>query len=129
MVAVNSSNKFLDFLAQHLIFMYSRARRDAQLHQHDLADPLGIFLQHLIKGMKFLGYSLDIVQSVDSQDYLLALEVLLELCLLCLGCFGSYRSFELLRIDADWKLFRDEFSFVVVQVTRRPPYAANLSLA
>lgn len=48
------------------------------MHQDDFANPLGVFCQEDLKSMQLLRNTLDVVQTIDTNDQLDALELLLE---------------------------------------------------
>ncbi len=49
------------------------------MHEDDLADPLGVLLEENLEGMQLLGYTLNVVESVDTDDDLDAFKAFFEL--------------------------------------------------
>ena len=78
--AVDSSDKFVDNGAKVLIFLNILSRRDSNLHQDDFANPFGMLCQEDFKGMELLRDTLDVVETVDTDNQLYTLELALQRC-------------------------------------------------
>jgi hypothetical protein len=99
--AVDSADEFVDNCTEVLVLLYILSRRDGNLNQHNLADPFGVFCQEDFKSVKLLRDTLDVIKTVNTNNQLDALELLLE-CLDTLCNLGLLEAFlELLRINTD----------------------------
>ena len=100
-LAVDTSNEFVDNSAEVLILLDILAGGNSDLYKNNLADPLRVFGKEDLKSVQFLRNTLDIIQTVDADDKLDALELLLE----CRNAFldlGLLQALvELLRVDTN----------------------------
>ena len=71
------------------------------MDQHNLADPFGVFCQENLESVELLRNTLDVIETVNTDNQLDTLELLLE----CLDTLGNLRLleafFELLGINTD----------------------------
>jgi hypothetical protein len=99
--AVDSADEFVDNCTEVLVLLYVLSRRNGNLNQHNLADPLRVFCQENFKSVKLLRDTLDVIKTVNTNNQLDALELLLE----CLDTLCDLRLLEpfleLLGIDTD----------------------------
>jgi len=86
-----------------LILLDVLSRRHGDLYELDLADPFGVSFEEVLKGVQLLWNTLDVIETVDTDDELDAFEFLLQL----LDPFLHLRSFQafgkLFRVDTNWK--------------------------
>jgi hypothetical protein len=84
-----------------LVLLYILSRRDGNLNQHNLANPFRVFCQEDFKSVKLLGNALDVIKTVNTDNQLDTLELLLE-SLDALHNLGLLESFlELFGINTD----------------------------
>jgi len=72
--AVDAPDELVDHGAQVLVLLDVLARGDGDLDEDDLADPLGVLLEEDLHGVELLRHALDVVEAVDADDELDALE-------------------------------------------------------
>jgi hypothetical protein len=100
-LAVDASDELVDDSAEVLVLFDVLPRRDGDLDEDDLADPFGVLGEEDFEGVQLLGNALDVVETVDADNKLDALELLLKrrYPLLHLGLLEAL--VELLRVDPD----------------------------
>lgn len=100
-LSVDAADQLVDYCAKVLVFLDILARRNGNLDENDLANPLRVLSKKNLESMQLLRHTLDVVQTVDTDNELDALELLLECCnaLLNLGLLKAL--IELLRVDTD----------------------------
>jgi phytoene dehydrogenase-like protein len=79
-LAVDASNKFVDNSAEILVLLDILARGNGDLYEDNLANPLRVLGKEDLESVQLLGHTLDVVQAVDTDNELDALELLLERC-------------------------------------------------
>lgn len=101
--SVYTSNQLVYHLPKILVLLHIATTRHSDLDEHNFPDPLRVLIQEHFEGVQLLRDALDVVQTVDSDDELDALELLLQLrdSLLDRGLLQSLG--ELLRVDSDWE--------------------------
>ena len=77
-LAVDATDELVDDGAQVLVLLDVLARGHRYLHEDNLADPLGVLRQEDLEGVEFLRDALDVVQPVDADNQLDALELARE---------------------------------------------------
>jgi hypothetical protein len=77
--AVDPADEFVDHRPEVLVLLDVLTRRDGELDEHDLSDPLGVLFEEHLESVKLLRYALDVVETVDADNDLDALEPLLKL--------------------------------------------------
>jgi hypothetical protein len=99
--AVDASNKLIDDCAEVLVLFDVLPRWNGDLDKHDLADPFGMLGKEDLESVQLLWYTLDVVETVNTNNELHALELLLKRCyaFLYLGLLETL--VELLWIDTD----------------------------
>jgi hypothetical protein len=78
-LSVDSSDELFGHAPQVLVFFDVLPRGNGELDEDDLADPLGVLVQKGLERVQLLRDTLDVIQSIDSDDDLDALETLLQL--------------------------------------------------
>ena len=76
---VDASDKLVDRRPEVLVLLDILARRDGKLCENNFADPLGMLGQEEFESVQLLWDTLDVVQSVDTNDDLDVSEAVLEL--------------------------------------------------
>ena len=76
---VYSTHELVDNLSEVLVFFDISTTGDRNLDKDDLANPFGMVVEENLKGVQLLGDTFDVVQTVNTDDELNALELLLEL--------------------------------------------------
>jgi hypothetical protein len=76
---VDAPYKLVHRRAQILVLFDVLPRWHGELHEHDLADPLGVLREEEFKRMQLLRDALDVVEAVDAHDHFDAAEARLEL--------------------------------------------------
>jgi hypothetical protein len=89
-LTVDLSDQLFRQAPQVLVLLHVLSRRNGKLEEDDLSDPLGVLVQETLDGVKFLRDSLDVIQSIDSDDDLDTLETFLQLS----QPFGNDRLFQ-----------------------------------
>ena len=79
-LAVDASDKFVDDSAEVLVLLDILARGNGDLYEDNLANPLRVLGKEDLESVQLLGHTLDIIQTVDTDNELDALELLLERC-------------------------------------------------
>jgi len=89
-LAVDASDEFIDGRTKVLVFFHVSSGRDCYLNQdhlaisgcetgeRDLSTPFGVLSEEDFKGVEFLRDSLDVIESIDTDNNLLALELLFK---------------------------------------------------
>lgn len=77
-----------------------------------------MFGQEPVKGSQFLRNALDVIQTVDSEDDLLTLEVLSQFCQFSLDAFRLHFLSKVFRFDADWEPVDYHFPTSPMQIGR-----------
>jgi hypothetical protein len=75
---VDPTDQLVDRRTQVLILFDVLTRRDGDLYEDDFTEPFGVFFEEDFHRVKFLRYSFDVVQSVDSDDDLDTFEATTE---------------------------------------------------
>lgn len=106
MLSINLPGDCAQLRLQLLVLLDVLAARHGHLHEDNLFPQLRVVVQEHVEPLQLLREPLDVVQSVDPDDHLLALVPLLEVFDAAphLGLLESVAEF--LRIDADNKLVR-----------------------
>jgi len=115
--AVDAPDEFVDHGAQVLVLLDVLARRDRDLDEDDLADPLGVLLEEDLHGVELLRHALDVVEAVDADNELDVLEPPPQGRDALLHLFLLQRLEELSRLDpdrerADRRVAADELDLV-----------------
>ena len=76
--SINSSDKFVDNSAEILVFLHVFSAGDGHLDQDDLTNPLWVLSQEDLQGVQLLRYTLDVIQTINSNDKLDTFKLLLE---------------------------------------------------
>ena len=76
--SVDAPNELVDCRAQVLVFLDILARGYGKLRKDNLADPFRMLCQEELERVQLLGDTLDVVQTVNANDDLHAVEALLE---------------------------------------------------
>lgn len=76
--AVDTPDELVHRRAQVLVLLDILTRRHGKLHKDDPADPLGMLCEEKLESVELLRHALDIVESVDANDNLDAVEALFE---------------------------------------------------
>lgn len=76
--AVDATDKLIDGRAEVLVLLDVLPRRNGDLDKDDLSDPLGVLLEEDLHGVELLRDTLDVVETVDTDDELDALEATAE---------------------------------------------------
>lgn len=66
--AVDLADQLLNIHSELLVDLEVGTAWNCHLHQDDFPDPIWVSLEEGIKGMKFLRYSFDVVQAVNTND-------------------------------------------------------------
>lgn len=100
-LAVDAANQLVDDGAKVLVLLDILTTGDGDLDENDLAYPLGVFCEEDFEGVQLLRDTLDVVQTVDTDNELDALELALEGsdALLHLGLLQAV--LELVGVDTD----------------------------
>ena len=98
---VDTPNQLIDGPAKVLVFFDVLSRRDCDLDELDLANPLRVSLEEILHRVEFLRDTFDVVQTVDTDDELDALELLLKLLDTFLYLWPLQAVDELFRVNAD----------------------------
>ena len=100
-LAVDAPDKLVDDSAEVLVLFDVLARGHSDLHQDNLANPLRVLSKEDLESVQLLRYTLDVVQTVNTDNKLDTLELLLKSCdaLLDLGLLQPL--VELLGVDTD----------------------------
>lgn len=77
---VDPSDELVDRRSEVLVLLDVLARWDGNLDEHDFADPLWVLLEKHFESVQLLRHSLDVVETVDSDDDLDTFESSLEIC-------------------------------------------------
>ena len=100
-LAVDTSNEFVDNGAEVLVLLDILARGDSDLYKNNFADPFRVLSKEDLKSVQFLRHTLDVVQTVDTNNELDTLELLLERCDAFLNLGLLQALVELLRVDTN----------------------------
>ena len=76
---INPPNELVDSSPQILVLLDVLPGGYGKLHQNHLSDPFRVLGQKQLQSMKLLRNTLDIIQSIDTDDELDTVEPLLEL--------------------------------------------------
>jgi hypothetical protein len=76
--AVDAADELVDGAPQVLVLLDVLPRGHRELDEHDLADPLGVLREEELERVQLLRDALDVVEPVDADDDLDALEAALE---------------------------------------------------
>lgn len=68
--AVDAADELVDHGAEILILFHVLARGDGDLDENDFADPFRVFGQEYFQGVQLLWHSLNVIQSVDTDNQL-----------------------------------------------------------
>jgi hypothetical protein len=100
-LAVDTSDELVDDGAEVLVLFDVLSRRNSDLDEDDLANPFGVLREEDFEGVQLLRNALDVVKTVNTDNELDALELLLKRSypLLYLGLLETL--VELLRVDTD----------------------------
>lgn len=129
-LSVDSSDQLVDDSAEILVFFDVLSGRNGNLDQHNLTDPLRVLGQEDFEGVQLLGNTLDVVETVNTNDQLDALELALKSgnTLHDLGLLESF--LELLGVDADGECANgDDLSLKLDRVRRGGKLTGNVSIA
>lgn len=99
--AIDPAHEFVHHGPQILIFLHVLPARHRDLDQDNLTNPLWVVAEEHLEGMQLLRDTLDIVQTVNADHELYALEFLLQHGDAFLDLFFLEALLELLRVDAD----------------------------
>ena len=77
--SVDASNKLVDRRTQVLVLFDVLPRRNCELREDNLADPFGVLAEEQLKSVQFLWDTLDVVETIDTDDHLDVTEALLQL--------------------------------------------------
>ena len=78
-LTVDTSDELFRHASQVLVLFDVLSRRNGELDEDDLADPFRVLVQESLERVKLLRYTLDVIQSVDTDNDLDALESLFQL--------------------------------------------------
>jgi hypothetical protein len=101
--SIDPSNQLVDGSPQRLVLFHVLSRRNGDLNQDDLSNPLGVLLQEDFQPEQLLRHAFDVVQPVDAHDDLDVLESSLELLDPRFDVVALKVRFELLGINTDGK--------------------------
>jgi hypothetical protein len=76
--SIYTTDEFVDGRAQILVLLDVLSRGHGKLREDNLSDPLWVLSEEELERMKLLRNTLDVVEPVDSNDDLDAVEALLE---------------------------------------------------
>ena len=76
---INPSHELVDGSSQILVLLDVLPRGHGKLDQHHLPDPFRVLRQEQLQRVEFLRNTLDVIQSIDTDDEFDAVEPLLEL--------------------------------------------------
>lgn len=99
--AVDASHELIHRLGELPVLLHILSRRYGDLEQYHLADPVWVFFEKNLKGMKLLRYALDVVESVHTDDDLDAFVLRLETSNTLLHFWLLQALFEFARVDAN----------------------------
>lgn len=100
-LAVDPADKLVHYRPQILILLDILPARHSDLYQNDLANPLWVVTEEDLQRVQLLRHALDIVQAIDTNHKLDALELLLQHRNALLDLLLLQTLLELLRINTD----------------------------
>lgn len=99
--AVDAPDELVHHRPQVLVLLDVLPRRDSDLDEDDFADPLGVLFEEDLHGVKLLRNALDVVEAVDTDNELDALETAAQGSDALLDLLLLERFVELARLDTD----------------------------
>ena len=100
-LAIYPTHELVHHCSQILVLLHILAARHSDLHKHHLANPFRMVTEKHLQRVQFLGHTLDVVEPVDTDHQLHALELLFQHGNPFLHLLLFQALLELLRINAN----------------------------
>lgn len=77
-LSIDPTNQFIYHSSQVLVLLDILSTRNSNLYQNNLSNPFWVVAEEYLERMKLLGYTLDVIKTVNTDHQLDALELLFE---------------------------------------------------